>query len=77
MPAFFLTLSQQPVALPSRIAPIQQSSPVQTAIIALIITGALAVGIAAFVGYKQYRRYRFRRKIKTLEQLWRQQKRMK
>lgn len=79
MPAFSWILSQQPTSLPSRINPVQQSSSIQSGTTALIITGAFAVSVACIFGYKQYRRYRFRREIKMLERLLQQphRKRMK
>lgn len=71
MPAIFLIASQQPTPhLPSRITPIQDSSSSQSAIIALIITGAITIGVISFIGYKKYQQYRFRQQVKTLERMW-------
>lgn len=71
MTDIFLTTSQQPASqLPARVAPVQDSSSTQSSVIALIITGAIAISVMSFLGYKQYQRYRFRQKVKTLEQMW-------
>lgn len=73
MTDIFLTTSQQPAShLPSRAAPVQDSSSTQAGIIALIIIGAIVVGVVSYTGHKRYQRYRFRRKIQALERMWQQ-----
>jgi hypothetical protein len=71
MPAIFLTVSPQPPShLPSRIAPNQEGVSIQSGVMALIITGAIAVGVVSLIGWKHYQRYHFRQNIKMLERAW-------
>lgn len=72
MTDIFLITSQQTAShLSSRAAPVQDSSSTQSGTIASIITGAIAIGVVvSIIGYKQYQRYRFHRRVQTLERMW-------
>lgn len=73
MTDIFLTTSQQPTShLPSRAAPGQDSSSTQSGMVALIVIGAIAIGVFSLIGYKQYQQFRFRQQVKTLERMWQQ-----
>lgn len=71
MTGVFLTASQSSAShLPSRVAPVKDSSSTESGIIALIITGAIVIGVISMIGYKRYQRYRFRWRIQTSTRMW-------
>lgn len=71
MTGVFLTTSQSSASyLPSRVAPVKDSSSTESSIIALIITGAIMIGVISMIGYKRYQRHRFRWRVQTLERIW-------
>jgi cytochrome bd-type quinol oxidase subunit 2 len=68
---YFVAPSQQSISQsPSRIAPVQDHASTQSVMIAMSIIGVIVIGMLFFLGYKHYRQYCFRQKVKTLERLW-------